>query len=64
MLNELIFQVSAQYGEEYVGQELNILHLYLAITSFSIGCCESLEEKVSEFIDNYLIYYSTYTSYS
>ena len=56
VLNELILQVSAQYGEEYVGQELNILHLYLAISSFSIKCYKNLEEKVSEFIDDYLIF--------
>lgn len=56
ILNELVLQVSAQYGEEYVGQELNMLHLYLAISSFSIKCYKNLEEKVSEFIDDYLIF--------
>ena len=56
VLNELILQVSAEYGEEYVGQELNILHLYLALTSFSIKYLEHSEDKVSEFVDNYLIF--------
>ena len=56
ILNELILQVSAQYGEEYVGQELNILHLYLATTSSVLSYMENVENMISTFVDNYLIF--------
>lgn len=56
ILNELVLQVSAQYGEEYVGQELNILHLYLATTSAVLSYMENVENMISLFVDNYLIF--------
>ena len=56
VLNELILQVSAQFGPVYAEQELNLLHLYLATTTIEIYEEESFEDKVSEFIDNNLIF--------
>lgn len=56
VLNELVLQVSAQYGNEYVGQELNILHLYLATTSSIFYYLETVEDKVSTFVEDYLIF--------
>lgn len=56
VLNELILQVSAEFGPVYAEQELNLLHLYLAITKFEICEAETLEDKIGEFVDNVLIF--------
>lgn len=54
LIDELYLQVSAVYGEEKIkNNELNILHLYLAIDSVSL---KSADDSVEYFVDNYLLY--------
>ena len=54
LLDSLYLQVSATYGEEkIIGNELNILHLYLAIDSVSL---KNADDSIETFVDNYLVY--------
>ena len=56
ILDELVLQVAAQFGATYAEQELNLLHLYLATSTVDIYEAETIEDKVSEFVDNILIF--------
>lgn len=54
LIDELYLQISATYGEDKViGNELNILHLYLALDSVSIT---SAPDPIEYFVDNTLVF--------
>ena len=54
LINDLYLQVSAVYGDDkIVGQEMNILMLYLAIDSPGI---KFKDDPVEAFVDSYLVF--------
>lgn len=53
LINDLYLQISAVYGEEkIVGQEMNILHLYLALDSTT----KTVDDPIEFFVDNTLVF--------
>lgn len=54
LINDLYLQVSAVYGEDkIIGQEMNILMLYLSLDSVALNLSE---DSVETFVDAYLIF--------
>lgn len=54
ILNELVLNVSAEFGTEYAEQDLNLLHLYLALSSVNLCLAGTLENRIAEFVDTNL----------
>ena len=54
IINSLVFQISAVFGEDkIIGQEMNVLMLYLCLDSPDI---KNSDNKIEDFIDYYLIF--------
>lgn len=57
MMDRLTLQVAALYNEETAERnQLNLLHLYCALSSSELDCTIELDDKIEYFVDEYLIF--------